>query len=85
MHYLNKKTGESILKKLCTVFLNGKIDLCQLGFIEEGIKMNLLESQEEGTVRDTVEVLWGLEEHFNDHIAKKSEYLSELVEELRKY
>ena len=54
---LAKETGEQILMKLADIFLNNKVDLCQLAFLEEGIKRNLLESCDYRTASDCVDVL----------------------------
>lgn len=37
MHWVNRKTGEGILRRLCGVYLGGGVDLCMVGFIEGGI------------------------------------------------
>lgn len=82
---VHKRTGSKILKKICEIKLGGKIPKCYLGFIEKGVKTNVLDLVDYETSFITVQALEEIASQFNHALRSRALYLVELTKEIIKY
>lgn len=82
---VHKRTGGKIIKKLCEIKLGGKIPKTFLGFIEKGVRKNILEviGYEDSVM--TLHALECISKQYNHTLKERALYMLEVTKEVIKY